>query len=274
MYDHLQQALEYIRTQTTTLPEIGIILGTGIGDLTSHIEIEKEIPYSAIPHFPVSTVKGHAGKLVFGKLSGKQVVAMSGRFHYYEGYTMQEVTFPVRIMGLLKIRLLIISNAAGSVNQHIYAGDLVFIRDHINLQPENPLRGPNEERLGLRFPDMLETYNRNLNQTALAIARDFHIRAHEGVYLALPGPNLETPAEYNFAHLIGADVVGMSTVPEVIVARHMNLPVFVASVATNRCYPIQDIRPTTVDDVIAVAKQAEPRLSKVVKAIIKSYPFS
>jgi purine-nucleoside phosphorylase len=182
---------------------------------------------------------------------------------------MKEVTFPIRVMKFLNIERLFISNAAGSVNQHIYPGDLVFIKDHINLHSENPLRGKNDERLGPRFPDLLETYDRGLNQYALNIAKEAGIRAHEGVYLGLQGPNLETPAEYNFAHIIGADVVGMSTIPEVLVARHMELPIFVASVATNRCYPINEIMPTTVEAVIAVARDAEPKLAKVVRELIK-----
>jgi purine-nucleoside phosphorylase len=194
---------------------------------------------------------------------------MAGRFHYYEGYSMQEVTFPVRVLQGLGIERLFISNAAGSVNPNIQAGDLVFIKDHINLHAENPLRGENDERLGPRFPDMLQTYDRELNTRALSIASAAGIRAHEGVYLGLQGPNLETPAEYNFAHIIGADVVGMSTIPEVLVARHMSLPVFVASVATNKCYPISEIRPTTVADVIAVANAAAGQLTQIVKALIR-----
>jgi purine-nucleoside phosphorylase len=193
---------------------------------------------------------------------------MAGRFHYYEGYTMQQITFPVRVMKFLGIQRLFISNAAGSVNQHIYAGDLVFLKDHINLQADNPLRGHNDERLGPRFPDMLHAYDRTLNARALAIAREQGVAAHEGVYLGLQGPNLETPAEYNFAHNMGADVVGMSTVPEVLVARHMSLPLLVVSIATNRCYPIEDIRETSLDDVVAVAKGAEKRLSGIIKALL------
>jgi len=269
LYNQLQESLTFIRDQTPFQPEYGIILGTGLGRLAAQIETETEISYTDIPNFPESTVQSHSGKLIFGMLAGKKVVAMAGRFHYYEGYSMQQVTFPVRMLQQLGIQRLIISNAAGSVSQHIRAGDLVFIKDHINLHHENPLRGTNDERLGPRFPDMLHTYDRALNARALDIALEEGIRAHEGVYLGLPGPNLETPAEYNFAHTIGADVVGMSTVPEVLVARHMSLPIFVASVATNKCYPLEDLQPTTVDDVIAVAREAEPKLSRIVARLLR-----
>lgn len=269
LFDQIQEALSYIREQTSFQPEFGIVLGTGLNGLADEIEAEVRIRYQDIPHFPVSTVQSHAGQLVFGYLERIPVVAMAGRFHYYEGYSMEHLTFPIRVLKYLGIRRLILSNAAGSVNQHIHAGDLVFIRDHINLHAENPLRGQNDERLGPRFPDMLNAYDRDLNREAMEIARRQGIPAHEGVYLGLQGPNLETPAEYNFAHIIGADVVGMSTIPEVLVARHMGLPIFVASVATNRCYPTSDIQATTVDDVIAVARSAEPRLSFIVKALLQ-----
>jgi len=194
---------------------------------------------------------------------------MAGRFHYYEGYSMQQVTFPVRVLKFLGIERLIISNVSGSTNAAFEAGDIVFIKDHINLQPENPLRGVNDERLGPRFPDMLDTYDRPLNAKALAIAKANNIRAHEGVYLALQGPNLETPAEYNFIHRAGADVVGMSTVPEVIVAKHMSLPIFVISIVSNKCFPIENITQTTVEAVIQLANEAEPKMRLIVKEILK-----
>lgn len=268
IYDQIQEAIAFIRSQTEFAPRFGIILGTGLGNLTDEIEAAAEIPYGDIPHFPVSTVQSHKGKLIFGALDGHPVVAMAGRFHYYEGYTMKQVTFPVRVMKFLGIERLIISNAAGSVSQHIFMGDLVFIKDHINLHAENPLRGENDERLGPRFPDMLNAYDRRLNARALEIARHHGIPAHEGVYLGLQGPNLETPAEYNMAHRMGADLVGMSTIPEVIVARHMELPVFVISVATNKCYPVEEIQETTVEDVIAAAEEAEPRMRMIVKELL------
>ena len=269
LYDQILETITFLRTKTSLQPRFGIILGTGLGNLSEEIQITIEISYGSIPHFPVSTVQSHKGKLIFGHLEDVPVVAMAGRFHYYEGYDMKQITFPVRIMKFLGIERLFISNAAGSVNQHIYAGDLVFIKDHINLQPENPLRGSNDERLGPRFPDMMDAYDRKLNTRALSIAREHGIRAHEGVYLGLQGPNLETPAEYRFAHIIGADVVGMSTIPEVIVARHMALPLGVVSVATNRCYPLEDLTSTSVEEVIAVAQEAEPKLRLIIKRLIR-----
>ncbi len=270
LYDQLHEALNFIRKQTGFQAAFGIVLGTGLGNLAQEIEVDTTIDYADIPHFPASTVKSHSVKLIFGHLDDTPIVAMAGRFHYYEGYSMQQVTFPIRILALLGIRCLVISNAAGSTNQHIYAGDIVFIKDHINLHPENPLRGTNDERLGPRFPDMLGTYNREWNKKALEIAAQNNIRAHEGVYVGLQGPNLETPAEYQFVNTIGGDMVGMSTIPEVLVARHMSLPVFVVSVATNKCFPVEDIRPTSVDDVIAVAQGAEPKMTLIVRTLIKS----
>ncbi len=269
LYNQIQEVVAAIRGQTDFQPSFGIVLGTGMSKLTDQIEVVKKIPYSSIPHFPEATVQSHRGELVFGRLDGVPVVAMAGRFHYYEGYTMQQVTFPIRVLKFLGIQRLLISNAAGSVNQHIYAGDLVFIKDHINLHAEHPLRGLNDERLGPRFPDMLHTYDRQLNRRALEIGRAAGVRVHEGVYLGLQGPNLETPAEYNFAHIIGADVVGMSTIPEVLVARHMELPLLVVSVATNRCYPIEELTPTSVEEVIAVAAEAEPRLGTIIRRLLR-----
>ncbi len=270
LYTQIQKALAFLRQRTDHQPDYGLILGTGLGRLTDEIDIEFEIPYGEIPHFPVSTVQSHRGKLVFGQLAGAQVVCLSGRFHYYEGYSMQQVTFPVRVLHALGIRQLFISNAAGGINPDFQAGDIVFIRDHINLQPENPLRGPNDERLGPRFPDMLFTYDRTLNQTALQVAAANKIRAFEGVYVCLPGPNLETPAEYVFLNRIGGDVVGMSTVPEVLVARHAGLPVFVVSVVANQAYPPEVIREVTVEEVIATVEKVEPALRLVVKELIRN----
>ena len=268
LHTHLQETLAFLRTRTTLEPRFGIILGTGLSALADDIEAETTIPYAEIPHFPVSTVESHRGQLIFGRLNGVPVVAMAGRFHYYEGYSMQEVTFPVRVLSSLKIERLIISNAAGGTNAAYRAGDLVLVRDHINLQPANPLRGPNDERLGPRFPDMLRTYDRALNARALAWCAEQGYRAHEGVYVALPGPNLETPAEYNFLHRIGGDLVGMSTVPEVLVARHGGTPVTVISVVTNQCYPIEEITETTVAEVIEVARVAEPKLGALVAWLV------
>ncbi|MFT6149092.1 MAG: purine-nucleoside phosphorylase [Saprospiraceae bacterium] len=270
LYDQIQEAIQYIQAQTNFQPKYGIILGTGLSDLIDDIEIECEIPYHQIPHFPVSTVASHKGKLVFGTLDNIPVIAMAGRFHYYEGYTMKQVTFPVRVMKFLGIQHLLISNAAGSINADIHQGHLVFIKDHINLQPENPLRGENDERLGVRFPDMLKTYDRTLNAKALEIAKANGISAHEGVYVGLQGPNLETPAEYVYMHRIGGDVVGMSTVPEVLVARHSDLPVFVVSVVSNQSYPPEVIKETTLEEVVAVVQAVTPKVCLVVRELLKT----
>ena len=269
LYDQIQETVQFIRSKTNFQPEFGIILGTGLGQLTDDIEVVFEILYADIPNFPISTVQGHQSKLIFGKLAGKNIVAMAGRFHFYEGYSMQQVTFPVRVLKFLEIKKLIISNVSGSTNAAYNAGDIVFIKDHINLQPENPLRGNNDERLGSRFPDMLKTYDRKLNAMALEIAKQNKITAHEGIYVALAGPNLETPAEYQFLHRIGGDLVGMSTVPEVLVARHMNLPVFVLSIVSNKCFPIEEITETTVEEVIQMANEVQPKMSIIVKEMLK-----
>ena len=269
LFEQIQEAVGFIRRRTDFQPCWGIILGTGLSGLAREIEAVAEIPYEDIPHFPVATVQSHQGKLVFGRFGGQPVVAMAGRFHYYEGYSAQQITFPVRVLQALGIQRLILSNAAGSVNAGIEAGDIVLVRDHINLQPDNPLRGPNDERLGPRFPDMKNAYDRALNAKGLAIARRHGIRAHEGVYLCLQGPNLETPAEYRFANTIGADVVGMSTVPEVLVAVHCGLPVLVLSAATNKCFPIEEIKETTVEEVIAVAKAIEPKMRLILEGLMQ-----
>ncbi|MFK8009208.1 MAG: purine-nucleoside phosphorylase [Saprospiraceae bacterium] len=269
LYDQIQETVQFIRSKTNFQPEFGIILGTGLGQLTDEIEVVFEMPYADIPHFPISTVQSHKSKLIFGKLAGRNIIAMAGRFHFYEGYSMQQVTFPVRVLKFLNIKKLIISNVSGSTNADYNAGDIVFIKDHINLQPENPLRGNNDERLGPRFPDMLKTYDRKLNEMALEIAKQHNITAHEGIYVALQGPNLETPAEYQYLHRIGGDLVGMSTVPEVLVARHMNLPVFVLSIVSNKCFPIEEITETTVEEVIQLANEVQPKMSLIVKEMLK-----
>lgn len=269
VYDKIQESLAYIHTKTKFQPKTGIILGTGLSNLVADIDIECSIPYSDIPHFPISTVQSHKGELVFGYLSGQPIVAMAGRFHYYEGYSMQQVTFPVRVLKFLGVQQLFISNAAGSTNANIETGDLVVIKDHINLQPENPLRGVNDERLGPRFPDMLQTYKPSLRRHILRLAQTHTIRIHEGVYVGLQGPNLETPAEYNYLHTIGGDVVGMSTVPEVLVARHMNLPVLVVSVVSNKCYPIEELTATTVEEVITAVEAVAPKLQLLIRELLK-----
>ncbi|HFA49617.1 MAG TPA: purine-nucleoside phosphorylase [Bacteroidetes bacterium] len=272
LYEQINEALKYIRTQTGFAPQTGIVLGTGLGGLVEEIETAASIDYKNIPHFPVSTVQSHAGKLIFGKLNGASIVAMSGRFHFYEGYSMQQVTFPVRVMKALGIERIIISNAAGSTGEGIDAGDLVFIKDHINLMPENPLRGKNDERLGVRFPDMLHTYDKAMIERAANFAKAKKIRAHTGVYVGLPGPNLETPAEYRFLNKIGGDVVGMSTVPEVLVAKHAGLKIFVVSVVSNKCFPIESITETTMEEVIEVVTKAGQKVVEVVKYLLGPSP--
>lgn len=269
LYEQISEAIAYIRDVTDFEPQYGIVLGTGLGNLTDDILVAATVDYRDIPHFPVSTVQSHKGKLVFGYLNGAAVVVMAGRFHYYEGYSMQQVTFPIRVLKYLGIQSLIVTNVSGSVNASMLPGDLVFIQDHINLQPENPLRGENDERLGPRFPDMSAAYDQQLNAKALAIAKQQGIPAHEGIYACLQGPNLETRAEYFFLHRIGADLVGMSTVGEVLVARHMGLPVMAISIVSNLCYPPEVIRETTVDQVIAVAQQAEPQMRTVIRELVR-----
>jgi purine-nucleoside phosphorylase len=269
LFDKIQEAKNFIRSKTAFQPQLGIILGTGLGDFSDEIIVELEIPYNEIPHFPISTVQSHKGKLIFGMLENQPIVCMAGRFHYYEGYSMQQVTFPIRVLKALGVNELWITNVSGSTNAEMEAGDLVFIKDHINLQPENPLRGENDERLGPRFPDMKNTYNVLLNKKALQIAHDNQIRAHEGIYVALQGPNLETPAEYNFIHRIGGDLVGMSTVPEVLVAKHSEMSIFVISIVSNKCFPIEEIKETTLESVIAIAQIAAGKMTFIIKELLK-----
>lgn len=246
----------------------GIVLGTGLSGLAQDIEVSEAIHYGEIPNFPVSTVQSHRGQLIFGKLAGVPVVVMAGRIHYYEGYSLQQVTLPVRVMKFLGANTIILSNAVGSVNPSHQIGDLVFLRDHINLLPDNPLRGPNDERLGVRFPDMLHTYDQKMIDSAVAIAKKQGIRAHTGVLATLAGPNLETPAEYAYLHHIGADLVGMSVVPEVLVARHSEMRIFAVSVVTDMGYPPEAIRETSVEDVIAVSNKTEPKLRMLVQQLL------
>ena len=267
---HIQQieaAVNFIQSQINLNPEVGIILGTGLGQLIHEINIEQEINYSDIPFFPVSTVETHSGKLIFGKLAGRQVVAMKGRFHYYEGYNMKEVTFPVRVLKQLGIAHLMVSNAAGGLNPLHQIGELMIINDHIDLFPENPLRGPNLDDFGLRFPDMSDPYDLGFIEQALRIGEENNVVVHQGVYVGLQGPNLETKAEYNYLRLIGADAVGMSTVPEVIVARQMNLPVFAISAITDLCSP-GNVKKITIQEVIAAAAKAEPGMILIIKGLI------
>jgi purine-nucleoside phosphorylase len=267
MLNKINEAAAYIQANTTIQPEIGIILGTGLGGLVKEIEIVDEIPYEQIPHFPVSTVESHKGKLIFGKLGGKSVIAMQGRFHYYEGYNMQEVTFPVRVMKMLGIGRLFVSNASGGVNPDFEVGEIMIINDHINLMPAHPLIGKNLDELGPRFPDMSEPYDLEMIALAEQIAGELNIKVSTGVYLGLTGPTLETPAEYRYVRVIGADAVGMSTVPEVIVARHMEIPTFAISIITDLGVPGK-IKKVSVQDVIEVASRQEPKMTLIMKELI------
>jgi purine-nucleoside phosphorylase len=269
LFDHIQEAVHFIRTKTKELPAIAIVLGTGLNNLIDEVEISCAIDYHEIPHFAQSTVASHKGQLVFGTITGIPIVIMAGRLHYYEGYSMQQVSFPIRVLKFLGINTLFLSNVSGGVNADYNAGDIVVVKDHINLLPENPLRGFNDERIGPRFPDMLDAYDPELRTEAIKIAQTLRIPFHEGVYASLQGPNLETPAEYNFANKIGADLVGMSTIPEVLVARHMDMKVLVISIVSNKCFPLSSIQKTSLESVISVAQIAEPRLRSIFKALIK-----
>ncbi len=246
------------------------MLGTGLGALASEIEAEATLPYPEIPHFPRSTVESHKGQLVCGRFAGHRVLAMEGRFHLYEGYSPWQVTFPIRVMKAMGCRILVVSNAAGGLNPLHQKGDLIVIEDHINLMGLNPLIGPNDDRLGPRFPDMIEPYDRGLQETALQVAREANIVAHRGVYVSVVGPNLETRAEYRFLRGIGADVVGMSTVPEVLVAAHAGMKVLGFSIITDMCLP-DALQPVKIEEIIAVANEAESKLSRVVRGVLERW---
>ena len=267
MLEKFNESADYIRSKTTINPSVGIILGTGQGGLVNEINIVDEIPYEDIPNFPVSTVKGHSGKLIFGDLGGKKVMAMQGRFHYYEGYTLQEVTFPVRVMKIMGIENLFVSNASGGVNPDFEIGEIMIQNDHINLFPSNPLIGKNIDELGTRFPDMSEAYDPRLIEIASDIAKENDIKVSYGCYAGLTGPTLETPAEYKYVFNIGADAVGMSTVPEVIVARHMNIPCFAISIITDLGVPGK-IQKVSRQDVIEVAAKQEPKMTLIMRELI------
>ncbi|MGV6861524.1 MAG: purine-nucleoside phosphorylase [Putridiphycobacter sp.] len=267
MFKKIVETTEFIHSSVPFQPEIGVILGTGLGGLVEEIDIKYELEYSKIPNFPVSTVESHSGKLIFGVLGGKNVIAMQGRFHYYEGYDMKMVTFPVRVMKMLGIKRLFVSNASGGVNPDYQVGEIMIINDHINLFPEHPLRGKNLDELGPRFPDMSDTYDKDMIKMALEIAEEENICVSQGVYAGLTGPTLETPAEYKYMRIIGADTVGMSTIPEVIVARHMDIPVFAISIITDLGVPGK-IKKVSVADVIEVAGKQEPYMTKIMKNLI------
>ncbi len=268
MLKEINEATEYLKKHGVDHPEIGVILGTGLGNLfVKEIKNSIEINYNSIPHFPVSTVEFHKGKLIYGEVKGKKVLAMQGRFHYYEGYSMQKITLPVRVMKMLGIKSLLISNAAGNMNLKWKKGQLMLIDDHINLQPDNPLRGENFEVLGPRFPDMSEPYSKKINKMLLKIAKEKKIKLNQGVYVAVMGPNLETRAEYRFLHQIGADAVGMSTVPEVLVANHMGLPCCAISVLTDDCDP-DNLKPAVISEIIETAGKAEAKLTQLYVSLI------
>jgi purine-nucleoside phosphorylase len=266
--ERISEAAEYIRSNVDLVPKIGIILGTGLGSLADGIEISATVNYEKIPNFPVSTVESHAGRLLFGHLNGKPVVAMQGRFHYYEGYSMQQVTFPVRAMKELGIETLIVSNACGGLNPQFNRGDIMIISDHINLQGNNPLIGPNDESIGARFPDMYNCYDMALIKIAEEVALEQKLPVKKGVYVSVAGPNLETAAEYRFLRIIGGDVVGMSTVPEVIAARHQGTKVLAFSIITDMGLP-DALGPCTLDEIIATANRAEPKLRDLIGGCVE-----
>lgn len=270
LIDQLRESVAYVRKQTQWKPEVAIILGTGLGNLAKKIQKECEIDYAKIPHFPVSTVQSHAGKLLFGTLNGKKVAVMEGRFHFYEGYSVQEVTFPVRVLRELGAKILVVSNAAGAMNLTYRKGDIVVIEDHINFMGVNPLIGPNDERLGPRFPDMYAPYSARLAKIVEDTAREIKQSIRRGVYVGVSGPNLETRAEYRMLRGWGADLVGMSTVPEVIVGVHMGMEILGLSIATDLCDP-DHLEPCDIKEIIKTANEAGPKLDKLLETAIKKF---
>ena len=270
MWEQVQETVSYIKDKINFTPEYGVILGSGLGSFTDEMKVEFTLPYNEIPHFPVSTVQGHKGALVFGTIGSKNVVAMQGRFHFYEGYSMTEVTFPVRVMKFLGVQKLVVSNASGGVNPTYKVGSIVMITDHINMTPEHPLRGKNDERFGPRFVNMSEPYSRKMIAKVTEIAQNQNIEVHEGIYLGLQGPTFETLAEYKMVKILGADCVGMSTVPEVIVARHMDLETFGISVITDMGDE-ESIGTISHDEVLEAAKGAEPKVRALIRELILNY---
>ncbi len=270
MWEQVQQTVEYIKNKTGFTPEYGVILGSGLGSFTDDIQIEYTLPYNEIPNFPVSTVEGHKGALVFGTIGDKKVVAMQGRFHYYEGYDMKQVTFPVRVMKYIGVTKLIVSNASGGVNPNYKVGSIVLIKDHINMLPEHPLRGKNDERFGPRFVNMSEPYSQKMIVKAKELAKELNIEVQDGVYLGLQGPTFETLPEYRMVKALGGDCVGMSTVPEVIVARHMDLETFGLSVITDMGNE-DAIETITHEEVLQAAREAEPHVRQLIKQLILTY---
>lgn len=271
LYDRMQQAAAVVRGRCSFTPEVGIVLGTGLGGLVKEIDAKATIPYEEIPGFPLSTVESHAGRLILGTLRGRNVVAMQGRFHRYEGYSLQEVTFPVRVMHALGAKTLVVTNVSGGMHPLWAPGDLVLIADHINLLGDNPLIGRNDERLGPRFPDMSDPYDAGLRAKVRALALEQGVTLREGVYVSVPGPNLETRAEYRMLRAMGADIVGMSTVPEVIVAVHQGMKVAGLSIVTDQCLP-DALVPADIEHIIAIANGAEPKLTRLVAALVQQIP--
>ncbi|MAQ75561.1 MAG: purine-nucleoside phosphorylase [Aquimarina sp.] len=265
----IEDTTDYLIEKGFDKPEIGIILGTGLGQLIDHIEVIKEVSYNHIPNFPTATVEFHKGRLIYGNLEGKKVVVMQGRFHLYEGYTLQDVTYPVRIMHKLGVKTLLVSNASGAINLDFNKGELMLIDDHINLQGGSPLAFKGVEQLGSRFTDMSAPYDKTINESLKKIAKDNNIKLHNGVYASVVGPQLETRAEYRYLKVIGADAVGMSTVPEVIVANHLDLPVAAVSVLTDECDP-ENLEPINIEEIIAMANKAEPQMITLFRELIKS----
>lgn len=270
LWKELEEAVGAVRKKSPVVPDAAIILGTGLGDLAQRIQVEQLLSYGEIPHFPRTTAESHKGQMVLGTLSGKKVVAMEGRFHTYEGYMAQEVAFPVRVMRRLGAKILVVSNAAGGLNLQYKKGDLVLIEDHINLMGVNPLLGPNDDRLGPRFPDLSQPYSKRLIGLAEAAAREKKIEVRKGVYLAITGPNLETRAEYRMMRGLGADLVGMSTVPEVLVGVHMGMEILGVSVVTDRCDP-DHLEPVDIKEIIRIANEAGPRLDRLLEAAIQKF---
>jgi len=267
-YDQIIQSTNYIKDRIGDVPEVAMVLGSGLGPLAKEIADAVHISYSEIPHFPPATVMGHDGKLIYGKLQGKTVIAQSGRYHYYEGYTMKEVTLPIRVFKALGAKVMLMASAVGGIHEDYEAGDITVVNDHINLHSENPLRGPNDPRLGVRFPDMSEAYSKRLITSCHEIANAQGMTLHDSVYGGLPGPNLETKSEYNYLHTIGASVVGMSTVPEIIVANHAGLESCVLTAVTNKCFPISAIKEVSHQEVIDVAHECSLKISIIFNKLL------
>lgn len=269
MLEELEETVTWLKAKGMNQPEVGIVLGSGLGEMANRIQIEKQFSYNVIPNFPIATVEFHFGKLIYGMLNGKKVIACQGRFHYYEGHSMDDVVMPIRVMKMLGVKYVLLSNAAGAVNLDFNKGELMMIDDHINLQPDSPLRGSNIDELGPRFPDMSQPYSLALNNKLRIIAKEKGMVLREGVYASVPGPNLETRAEYRMLKMLGADAVGMSTVPEVIVCNHMSLPCCCVSVITDVCNP-DNLKRLSVEEILATAKEAEVRLSELYIDLIGS----